>query len=95
MNGAFIENIVIGNLLCPPEELFANSEGDWVSVEQEKTYFTEERYLPKILVELGIYPSISEIRRNKPELMITLDKVDFLDKLKVRKKRFLWIAIGE
>lgn len=95
MNGAFIENVIVGNLLCSPTDLFATSEEDWTSVEQEKTYFTEERYLPKILVELGIYPSISEIRRNKPELMITLDKVDFLDKLKVRKKRFLWIAIGE
>lgn len=70
-------------------------EIDWKRVEQEKTYFTEERYLPKILVALGIYPSINEIRRNKPELMITLDKIDFINELKVSKKRKVWIQVGE
>ena len=63
-------------------------------------YFTEERFLPRILVDLGIYPSVSEIRRNKPELMITLDTPDFIDGidetgLKVSKKRKLWILVGE
>ena len=36
-----------------------------------------------------------EIRRNKPELMISLDKLDFIDNLKVSKKRRLWILVGE
>lgn len=49
----------------------------------------------KILVELGIYPSISEIRRNKPNLMVSLDRLDFLDNLKISKKRRLWILVGE
>lgn len=49
----------------------------------------------KILVELGIYPSISEIRRNKPDLMVSLDRLDFLDNLKISKKRRLWILVGE
>ena len=92
---AYIENIVIGTPTVEPCLMFAKDETDWKRVEQEKTYFTEERYLPKILVALGIYPSINEIRRNKPKLMITLDKVDFVDELKVSKKRKIWIQVGE
>lgn len=67
--------------------MFAADNKDWLCNESEKTYYTEERFLPKILIDLGIYPSISEIRRNKPNLMINLDKVDFIDGLKVKKKR--------
>ena len=92
---AHIENVVIGNPLCPPQELLALNEADWKENEKEKTLFTSERFLPRILVSLGIFPSISEVRRNKPELCITLDKVDFLDKFKVTKKNFLWIVIGK
>lgn len=92
---AYIENIVIGTPIVEPCLMFAKDEIDWKRVEQEKTYFTEERYLPKILVALGIYPSINEIRRNKPELMITLDKIDFINELKVSKKRKVWIQVGE
>ena len=91
----YIENIVIGTPLAVESELFAENESDWQKVEKVKTYYTDERYLPKILVDLEIYPSISEIRRNRPDLMINLDKIDFINKLKVAKKRFLWIAIGE
>lgn len=91
----YIENIVIGNPICGPELMFAKDANDWGQAEKEKTYFTDERYLPKILVTLGIYPSVSEIRRNKPELMVTLDKVDFIESLRVSKKRKMWILIGE
>ena len=75
--------------------MFSLYENDWLRIEQEKTYYTSERFLPRILVELGIYPSISEIRRNKPNLMVSLDNVDFIDNLKVSKKRRLWILVGE
>ena len=92
---AYIENIVIGTPIVEPCLMFAKDEIDWKRVEQEKNYFTEERYLPKILVALGIYPSINEIRRNKPELMITFDKIDFVNELKVSKKRKVWIQVGE
>ena len=92
---SYIENVVIGKPMVNPIQMFALDESDWNRIEQEKTYYTEERYLPKILVELGIYPSINEIRRNKPNLMINLDKIDFIDALKVRKKRRLWILVGE
>ena len=91
----YIENIVIGTPISSPSLMFAEDERDWQQVESEKTYYTNERFLPRILVELGIYPSISEIRRNKPELMITLNEIDFIDSLKVKKKRWLWMLIGE
>lgn len=91
----YIENIVIGNPIVEPSSIFAKDEEDWDSVEKEKTYFTEERFLPRILVNIGIYPSVNEIRRNKPELMVTLDKLDFVDCLKVSKKRKVWILVGE
>lgn len=70
----YIENIVIGNQIVEPSTMFGKDKNDWNSVEKEKTYFTEERFLPRILVNIGIYPSVNEIKRNKPELMITLDK---------------------
>ena len=90
----YIENIVIGTPLVSAKELLSANDSDWVNVEFEKTIFTNERYLPKILVQLGIYPSVSEIRRNKPELMIKLDKVDFIN-IKPKKKHPLWIVVGE
>lgn len=91
----YIENIVVGNPIATPQEMFAKDEDDWLRIEQEKTYYTNERFLPRILVGLGIYSSISEIRRNKPNLMVSLDNVDFIDNLKVSRKRRLWILIGE
>lgn len=89
-----IENIVIGTPIVDPAKIFAKNSDDWIGGESEKTYYTDERYLPKILVELGIYPSVSEIRRNKPELIRTLDTVDFIE-IKPKKKFPLWILIGE
>ena len=90
----YIENIVIGTPLVSAKELLSANDSDWANVEFEKTLFTNERYLPNILVQLGIYPSISEIRRNKPELMIKLDKIDFIN-IKPKKKHPLWIVVGE
>lgn len=90
----YIENVVIGVPLVSAKELLSANKEDWENVEFEKTVFTNERYLPNILVQLGIYPSISEIRRNKPELMIRLDKVDFIN-IKPKKKHPLWIIVGE
>jgi hypothetical protein len=90
-----IENIVIGKPLVPPESMFAVDLADWESVEKDKTYFTDESFLPRILVELGIYKSVNEIRRNRKDLMITFDEPIFMDKLKVGKKRWLWILVGE
>lgn len=91
----YIENVVVGSIDTCESDLFAYDEKDWCQNEVDKTYYTNERFLPKILVALGIYPSVSEIRRNKPDLMITLSAKDFISKLKVAKKRYLWIVIGE
>ena len=91
----YIENIVIGRPLVHESGLLALTPTDWVENEKAKTYYTSERFLPRILVRLGIYPSIAEIKRNKPDLMIELNKIDYIDKLKVSKKRFLWIVVGE
>lgn len=91
----YVENIVIGKPIVEPSTMFSIDEDDWNRTEKEKTYYTDERFLPRILVNIGIYPSVSEIRRNKPELMIELSKLDFLDNLKVSKKRRLWILVGE
>lgn len=91
----YIENIVIGTPVAEPSLIFASDKDDWIKNEQDKTYYTEERFLPKILVELGIYPSISEIRRNKPNLMMSLSKVDFMNEIKVSKKRKFWILVGK
>ena len=95
MNKTFEINIIIGTSLLAPMYLLAKDESDWIRIEKEKTFYTEERYLPKILVGLGIYPSISEIRRNKPELMMHFREMDFIDSIKVSKKRKLWIVVGE
>ena len=91
----YIENIVIGKPIVEQSIMFATNEDDWERNEKEKTYYTDERFLPRILIDIDIYPSVSEIRRNKPELMISLDKLDFIDNLKVSKKRRLWILVGE
>lgn len=89
-----IENIVIGKPLVNPSEIFSADTDDWEGNESVKTYYTNERYLPRILVDLGIYPSISEIKRNKPELVSTLDKLDFL-MIRPKKKIPLWLLVGE
>ena len=91
----YIENIVIGRPLVHEHTLLALNPVDWIENERAKTYYTAERFLPRILVDLGIYPSVSEVKRNKPELMKELTKIDFINKLKVGKKRFLWIVVGE
>lgn len=91
----YVENIVIGKPVCSEISMFAENEGDWNKTEKEKTYYTEERFLPRILVSIGIYPSVSEIRRNRPELVRSLDNVDFIDGIQVSKKRKLWILVGE
>ena len=94
MNNKYVENIVIGYPIAEEYLVFSKNYEDWIKNEFDKSFYTEERFLPKILVELGIYPSINEIRRNRKDLMITLDKIDYIE-LKVSKKRKLYILVGE
>lgn len=86
-------NVVIGNPIVDVNSLLAIDEKDWEENEKKNTLFTETRFLPAILKEAGIVKSTGEVRRNKPELCITLDKLDCIN-LKWGKK-FLYIVVGE
>jgi hypothetical protein len=88
-----IENVVIGNPICYPMDLLAKDEHDWLDIEYNKTKWTEERFLPKILVDIGFAPSTSEVRRNRKDLVRNLDTLDFLQ-IKYGKKK-CWILVGE
>lgn len=89
-----IENIIVGHLEVDPQELFAFDKTDWLEFEEPMTLYTEERYLPKILVACGAVSSANEVRRNKPNLCIDLgNKPNFLE-VKWGKRKF-WIAVGK
>ena len=89
----YIENIVIGKPIVSEASMFALNEEDWEQVEKEKTYWTEERNLAVILKELGIVKSASEVRRNKPQLYVKLDKLDYME-IKWGKRK-LFVLVGE
>lgn len=85
------ENVVIGKPDIELHGLFAHDKGDWDELESKKTFFTNERFLPKLLVEIGIAKSNSEVRKNRPELVRELNKRDFMG-IKWGKK-FIFIAV--
>ena len=87
------QNVVVGDPLVEPWELLAFNEQDWEENEKANTIFTETRWLPTIMKEAGLVKSNNEVRKNKPELCVTLDKLDFIE-LKWGKK-FLFIVVGE
>ena len=89
---AIVKDIVIGKPICEPWYMFCNEQNEWDDI-KDNVLFTEERYLPKLMVNCGLVKSISEVRRNKPELMINLDKPDFIE-IKWGKSR-LYIQIRE
>ena len=86
-------NVVIGRPIVDVKSLLAISDRDWEENEKEKTLFTETRFLPAIMKEAELVKSTGEVKRNKPELCITLDKLDCIN-LKWGKK-FLYIVVGE
>ena len=89
---AIVKDIVIGKPICEPWYIFCNEQDEWNDI-KDNVLFTEERYLPKLMVDCGLVKSISEVRRNKPELVINLDKPDFIE-VKWGKSR-LYIQVGE
>ena len=91
MNNIF--NIVIGKPIVSIESLIAKDHEDWIVNEKDHTFFTENRYLPSILKEAGIVPSVSEVKRNKPALNITLNSLDCFW-IKWGKKK-VYIIVGE
>ncbi len=87
-----VENIIIGKPIVEPWMMFAYDEADWEAVEKEKTMWTEERNLPKLMKEIGMVNSISEVRRNQPKLCVNLNELDFI---RVKwGKRFVFILVG-
>ena len=72
--------------------MFCNEQNEWDDI-KDNVLFTEERYLPKLMVDCGLVKSISEVRRNRPELIKTLDKPDFIE-VKWGKSR-LYIQVGK
>ena len=89
---AIVKDIVIGKPICEPWYMFCNEQNEWDDI-KDNVLFTEERYLPKLMVDCGHVKSISEVRRNRPELIKTLDKPDFIE-VKWGKSR-LYIQVGE
>lgn len=92
----YIENVIVGKVGLPiidEVELLALNKEDFEQTEKEKTLYTNERYLPKILVEIGVVKSTSEVRRNKPQFNITLDEVGYRE-IKWGKRK-IFIVVGE
>lgn len=86
-------NVVVGKPIINVSSLLAIDDKDWEENEKKNTLFTETRFLPAIMKEAGLVQSAGEVRRNKPELCITLDKLDCVN-IKWGKK-FLFIVVGE
>lgn len=89
-----IENIIIGTPIVPWSTLVCSEQNiNEIEQELEKTFFTQERNISKILKEIGIVNSISEIRRNKPDLCKDFKNLDCFW-IKWGKNRF-WVVVGE
>lgn len=89
----YIENIVIGKPLVDESVFFSYDLEDWKCNEKDKTYYTNEHFLPKILVDLGITKSISEVRRNRKDYVKVLEPFSYLE-IKWGKRK-LFIIVGE
>lgn len=87
------ENIVIGKPIVSEIDMFALDENDWERLEKEKTLYTNERFLPKVMVEAGIVKSVNEVRRNKKEFVRKLNELEYLE-IKWGKRK-LFILVGE
>ena len=84
-------DVVIGKPIVHPWYMFCEEQNEWNEIKDD-IYYTEERFLPKIMVDLGIVKSISEVKRNKPELVRNLDELDYLE-IKWGKNK-LFILVG-
>lgn len=84
-------DVVIGKPIVHPWYIFCNEECEWDKIKSD-IYYTEERFLPKIMVDLGIVKSVSEIKRNKPQLMCNLDKLDYLEVKWGKNKLFVLVG---
>lgn len=71
-----MQNIVIGNPIVEPWTLISNSKEEFDNFDKKETLFTNERFLPALLVKIGLAKSNSEVKRNKPELCVVLNNLD-------------------
>lgn len=83
------KNVVVGKPLVELYHLYGLDE----TLCEVIDLFTEERFLPKILVEIGFFKSNGEVRRNRPDLVRELNRLEFTH-IKVGKKH-LWLTVGE
>lgn len=86
------KNVIIGKPIVEPWYIFCENKDEWEK-EKDEVYYTEERFLPKIMVELGIVKSISEVKRNQPKYMCTLENLDYTE-IKWGKNK-LFILVGK
>ena len=77
-----LAEIIIGKPLVTVNEIGFNNP-----------IYSDERYLPNLLISLGLFKSKSQIKKNRPDLMLSLDKLDFME-IKIGKS-YLWILVGE
>ena len=61
--------------------------------EEDITLKTDERFLPRVLVQLGWFSSTSEVKRNRPDLFEECNMPDFQE-IRIGKK-LLWLIVGE
>ena len=91
----YIENIIICVPLCSWTELITDGTKNDIKKEMEQTHFTSVRNLAYILKEIGVVKSVSEVRRNKPDLCTVIpdDTVDCFW-MKWGKRRF-YVVVGK
>lgn len=70
----YIENVIVGKPELNAVELLSKDAKDWQEVESKITMRTESRYLPEILWQAGLVASKGEVRRNKPQYNIELER---------------------
>lgn len=85
-------NVCIGKPLVPAEQVFATADDDWEEV-KKSVLFTNDFWLPAVLVECGVAKSESEVIKKKPEFDKMLGKLDFV--VVKYGKRHIAILIGE
>lgn len=89
------QNIVIGQPLVGMSDLVAFDLSDWMNNERKVTFFTQTRNLAFVLKEAGIVPSVSEVRRNKPDLVQTFPD-DYTDCFWVKwGKKKIYVIVGK
>ena len=88
-----MQNVVIGNPLVEPWTLISSSKEEFENSDNKETLFTDECFLPAVLVKAGLVKSTSEVRRNKPELCRELNDLECFW-VKWGKKR-LYVIVGE